>query len=177
MKKALVAIVSSLAIAGTAGVASANLMNLHFEEWELGGAFTYTHSIIDYELGTTVTIRPGSWNEITVSSGAGSGGWDYQLVVDYTSYCLGCLNPGGSAYVTASNLQDELEVATAAGSFGTVSYSDSTISWNATASSMIFNNGMLTLSWNSSYVPPVPAPGAVALLGLAGLVGAGRRRR
>lgn len=177
MKKSLAAIVCGMTVAGLAGLASANYMDVYFEEWELGGAFDYTHSLNNYEFGTTATVRAGSWNEITISSGEGSDGWDYEIVIDYSNYCLACLNPAGSAYVTISNLSDELEVASATANFGTFSHSANGFSWDASATSIGFNGSKLIISFNSAYVPPVPAPGALALLGVAGMVGRGRRRR
>lgn len=170
-------LIAGIALAASSA-ASANVIDLHFEDWELTGVFTYNHQLNGHELGTSQTINPGGLWEITVTSTIGTGGWDYQVVIDYSEHCLECLNPGGHSFVTISGLTGSLEVDSASASLGNIVIGADTIAWNASTNAMLgfFPNPpnptrSVTISWNA-----VPAQGAIALLGLGAITGVRRRR-
>lgn len=170
-------IVAALAL-GITAAASAATIDLKFTENELGGAFQYFTNVFGYELGTATTANPGHWREISLTSTPNSGGWDYQLVLDFSGYCLDCLNPSGSISLIIDNFADSFTLTSYTANRGTHSFTGSAMSWSGTVNEIkgnIFNpDPYITLSWN---VEAIPAPGAFALLGLAGVCGVSRRRR
>lgn len=136
--------------------------------------YTEDLDILGYEFGTTTDIGPGVAPflfYITVSSQAGTG-WDYEIVFDYTEYDVGFFTAQGTSQISITDLVDDFEVADAQASFGNLSFDANSISWDASVADILGANEIVTISWNA-----VPAPGALALLGVAGLIGASRRRR
>lgn len=156
------------AVVGFAAAANADVFNVETYTENAAGSYSEQWDFPGHEFGTTE--NSGGLFSITITSGAGVG-WDYQLVVDYTDFDIGFFEAAGFAEVDLSDLTGALSVANASANYGNLSFTANSISWDASVADILANGEMVTISWNA-----IPAPGALAFLGLAGLVSARRRR-
>ncbi len=98
-------------------------------------------------------------------------GFTAELVIDYT---MGFL-PLGAGYehrVEILDITDGAAIENVEVNVGVVNTDGFSISWSAIEGDILDAGGVVTITWGE----PIPAPGALALLGLAGLA-VGRRRR
>lgn len=111
--------------------------------------------------GTFTGLTGGGVNP--TASGISLTAGDYILVI--SGYNYDALDASGSAIITLSGLFSELH--------GPNAGTGPLASWGGT----LFGSGSYTLALNGATYCQVPAPGALALLGLVGLAGTRRRRR
>lgn len=140
--------------------------------------FTEEQNFIGHEFGTTETSD--FFFPITISSGLSDrDDWTYQLVIDYTENDLGFFG-NGSASIEILNIKGpddpmpiiEVQAKDAQGNpIGQWEFDGGNIFWAAGTSEILESGEIVVIQWNQ-----IPAPGALALLGIAGLCGARRRR-
>jgi len=114
-------------------------------------------------------------------------GWTYEMVVDFSDYDPGFFvpfgydalaiylfikEPGTTAPISEINVKDGTGADLAyTGMFNLEGHDDGVIGIHVDTNAVIAGGFTVTIQWNQ-----VPAPGALALLGVAGLVGKRRRR-
>lgn len=188
MKKvALGAAVTAAAIAGTA---TAGLAPTTFSvnSVTVGDTVTEDYTIDFYDFGTEDYLDPNTTNGlpdgffITVDSGPSDReGFDFELTLDYSAYDIGFFGPAGTHQINLFDVYDDGSIIDVAvktadgGSIGTISTDGNSITWDTSVGDVLDAIGpnedqLITIQF------AIPAPGALALLGMAGL-GAGRRRR
>lgn len=138
-------------------------------------------SFSDHTFNSSDTMDPfnnpdGAY-PIHITSGTSTlAGWDYQMVIDYSDYDIGFF---GMAALTNATIDiknsayagviDAIVLDTFNNAVGSVSFTDTTMMMQASGL-LLQPTGVATVYWN------VPAPGALALLAIAGVVGSTRRR-
>jgi MYXO-CTERM domain-containing protein len=191
MKRTTLTAIAAVTAAAVSAAASADLtgttMDLVIEQSGFAGGMvgptggTHTYGGLDTFLVDQSTV---SWS---VSSPAAIDGYDNALLLDFTNFqytAFHALGPSTSTLAITGLAEDA-----ASGSLGVFLPSDHTtdIAQFATATGNSINIGWdvetvtlddpihpsVIVAWNSV---PVPGPGAVALLGLAGVTACRRRR-
>ena len=139
----------------------------------------YTFGSIDFLDGNVFDQAPGAFS-ILVNSGPGSGGFDFEVVLNYTNYGIGDFG-GTNGPVTGSFVGiglpiSDVSVTDSEGAlFGNVSTDGSTIDFDYTIGDVLsINEGPVTISFSTQ---AVPEPSSTVIIGLAGLCLASRRRR
>ena len=141
-------------------------------------------NIEDYSFGTTTFLdgdlgdpAPNSF-PLRVDSGPSSGGFDFEVVFDYTSYDIGFFQNGvvtGSFVGIGLPISDVFVSGPEGSEFGNFSTDGSTIFFDYTAADVVsIGEGEVTISFSTQ---AVPEPSSAMIIGLAGLCFAARRRR
>ena len=187
-------IIAALAVAAAGTVASSASASL--DGTPLTATITHTgvgwslvgNAIVPHTYAGSPSIFNSMWyGSFSVTSPAVAPGYDNALLVDFSTFnYVGFAAETGTINVTGlSENIDPGSIAIFAGTSGigpniasnvSNGLNNFTASWSA-ASIYTPSTGTpdaMVVAWNSA---PVPAPGALALLGAAGLVGASRRRR
>ena len=148
-----------------------------------GSGTPQSTTINDYDFGT-IDFLDGNDNglrdsfPIVVTSGPGSGGFDFQVVLDYTDLDIGFFGAGTvtGSFVGIGHPITDLSVTEPEGAeFGNFSTDGSTISFDYTIADVLsINEGEVTVSFSTQ---AIPEPSSTAIIGLAGLCLASRRRR
>ena len=166
-------------------VASADMPTSFEINHTVNGTNTFQESTIDnYVFGNTDFID-GSPNNgeldsfpVVVTSGPGSAGFDFEVVLNYTSFDIGFFEEGtveGSFVGIGLPISDVSVTDPRGALFGNVSTDGSTIDFDYTIADVLsINEGPVTISFSTQ---AVPEPSSTVIIGLAGLCLASRRRR
>ena len=115
---------------------------------------------------------------IVVNSGPGSGGFDFEVVLDYTDLDIVFFGDGtvsGSLVGIGEPITDVFVTDPGGSEFGNFSTDGSSIFFDYTIGDVLaINEGQVTISFSTQ---AVPEPSSIAIIGLAGLCLASRRRR
>ena len=161
--------------------AAPGLMNVRtFPSINGGASPIFSDFNANHQFGGAPTIVGGFYSLTITSNLSTRPGWQYDLLVDYANFgttyfagggftfvvqITGITDPAGS--ISAVNIKD---------AFGqnylgaVVTNTANSIEVRISADSIIAGGDWMTIQW------AVPAPGALALLGMAGMVGSRRRR-
>jgi hypothetical protein len=182
MKKFLAALVAVLACSASA-MADLNGTNMTLSV-NHAGLFSGVSAITDqsYAYGSPANFLAAGWGTLNVNSPAPAPGYDNALTLDFTNFSYSTFAGFPSVgTVTLKNIAEAPDLASVkvlvngfSIGYGVMSATGGfQASWN-TASVFTFSPDTphVIVAWNS-----VPAPGALALLGLAGVAGRARRRR
>ncbi len=177
MKKAL----AVLAVSGLAVAASADVLVINVTGWTADGGYqSGLNSVADYNLGVGTTIDSASFD---ISWTSPSPSWRSELVLSLNDDLFGdfwdtfpgtqdgSLDSSGST--SAANTWAGSDGGFIGGPFTLTSgilHVEIYDSFNDSGVDQVIDGGIFTINYT-----PVPAPGAMALLGLAGF--AARRRR
>ena len=139
--------------------------------------------ISNYEFGS-IDFLDGNDNgeedsfPIVVTSGPSSGELDFQVVLNYTDLDIGFFGDGtvtGSLVDIGEPITDVFVTDPGGSEFGNFSTDGSSIFFDYTIGDVLaINEGQVTISFSTQ---AVPEPSSVAIIGLAGLCLASRRRR
>jgi len=149
-----------------------------------GGDGGQTINLEGYGFGTTNFLDGNVTNSdpdsfpIQVDSGTGSGGFDFEVVLDYTSHDIGFFGDGpvtGSLVGIGLPITDVFVSGPSGLEFGNFSTDGSDVFFDYTIADVVaINEGQVTISFSAQ---AVPEPSSTAIIGLAGLLLASRRRR
>jgi MYXO-CTERM domain-containing protein len=177
--------VASAAFAATTGMAFAGS-----QTFDLTGIVSYDspgealNHLINFDVGAGSEVVGISWDNV-VGNGLGGPSWGNEMTMGLqddttTMVTLGFFPAEGSASAggiwgpatggSASNLTDNGLQFTSATGNANLEFFEAYDDASGTADAQ-YDSGTVTIYWNE-----VPAPGALALLGLAGLAGTRRRR-
>ena len=142
-------------------------------------SLNYTFGTTDFLDGNVTDQAPGAF-PVEVNSGLGSGGFDFEVVLDYTDYGIGTFG-GTSGPVTGSfvgigqPITDVFVTDPGGIEFGNFSTDGSSVFFDYTIADVLsINEGPVTISFSTQ---SVPEPGSAVIIGLAGLCLMSRRRR
>jgi len=144
------------------------------------GGFTEVAPFLGHEFGTSDSFAPFPGFPINISSGLSDReGWQYQIVIDYREYDIGIFGSGTSTVellgIKSPDSPFPITDARAKDAFGNdiggIEFDGGNIIWVGGTMDILNSGELVTIQWNQ-----IPAPGAIALLGLAGLTGTRRRR-
>ena len=167
------------------GLANADMPTSFEINHTVNGSETSQETTIDsYVFGTTDFIdgSPNNGEEdsfpVVVTSGLGSGGFDFEVVLDYTEFGIDFFGEGtvtGSFVGIGLPISDVSVTDSEGALFGNVSTDGSTIDFDYTIGDVLsINEGPVTISFSTQ---AVPEPSSTVIIGLAGLYLASRRRR
>lgn len=183
---------TAIAVAGVASAGVVAPTEFSVNSLTTSGTGTIEDFTIDpYVFGSTDFLDFTSDNGlpdgffIEVTSGVSDRiGFDFEVIFNYSEYDIGFFEPNGTHSLTLTDLYDDpgiqiLDVfaKTASGdSIGSISTDGENIVFDAPVADILAAIGAgedlpITIQF------AIPAPGAVALLGMAGLAGGRRRRR
>lgn len=137
--------------------------------------------------GATILPYDSAFYSIIVTSGLSNrAGWQYEITFDYINFGISFFQNSASFTNPAAEVHVTVDDPDGIGSYTVKGYDGSAIAWTEGADHNL-GNGVFhilvlldeveagdygfTIQWNA-----VPAPGALALLGVAGVVGKRRRR-
>jgi len=167
----------ALGVVGASASAAPDIFDVLVETVSATG-FTENINFFDHQFGTSVTSP--EFFSLTITSGMSDReGWQYQIEIDYTQYDVGFFTTGTSTVdllgIKSPDSPFPISDARAKDAFGndigSIVFDGGNITWVGVANDILAGGERVTIQWNQ-----IPAPGAIALLGLAGLT-AGRRRR
>ena len=167
------------------GLASAQTPTVFELNHTVTGTGTPQETTIDeYDFGTTdfIDCTPNNEEEdtfpVVVTSGPGSGGFDFEVVLDYSSFDIGFFGAGtveGSFVGIGLPITDVFVTDPSGLEFGNFSTADSSVLFDYTIADVLaIDEGEVTISFSTA---AVPEPSSAAIIGLVGLCLASRRRR
>ena len=136
-----------------------------------------TFGSTDFLDGNVFDQAPGAFS-ILVNSGPGSGGFDFEVVLNYTDLYIGFFGDGtvtGSFVGIGLPISDVFVSDLVGSEFGNFNTDGSTIDFDYTIADVLaIGAGEVTISFSTQ---AVPEPSSTVIIGLAGLCLAFRRRR
>lgn len=146
---------------------------------------SFSNFLGNHTFGGAPTVLGGFYSQTVTSGLSNRPGWEYQLNVDYANFGTSYFAGGGWTFVInlvikPENTPSPITAVTIKDSQGNtyvnpvlLTFTPGSIQVRLTAEAVIGGGDWVSIQWNQG---EIPAPGALALLGIAGLAGTRRRR-